>query len=406
MKIIALTETQFRNYSRLHSNRNYLQSVEYAKMQSVYGFEILYLGLVDDDNNLNAGCLILGKNAFSRISYGICPGGFLVDYTNFKLLKEFTNALKKYLVKKGYVYVQVEPRSIIHSANKKNEVIFTSDTLLNNLVKLNYLPVDNNVNNKYAVYLDAKDEKSLYDNFNRSIKRSIKDCKMMGISIYRGNESNFELFYNLIKANTGQEIGYYYNYMNSFSNPNNSFEIYFAKLDTKIYLSNVTELLNKEQVRNDRLNNKMKNKQVSSKLLNKKFSSDKIVQKYNMKLNEAINLFDRYPNGVIISTCAIIKNNKDVSFIIDGYNLNLKNIRSLAYLKYEVMREYVKQGYTSFNLGFLPIDKSSDNFKKLYTVKMNMGANFVEFPDAFHLIINKLIYSMPMVEKTQARYDT
>ena len=30
MKIIELTETQFKNYSKLHSARSYMQTVEYA----------------------------------------------------------------------------------------------------------------------------------------------------------------------------------------------------------------------------------------------------------------------------------------------------------------------------------------------------------------------------------------
>lgn len=68
MKIITLTETQFKNYSRLHSNRNYLQSVEYASMQKTYGFDILYVGLVDYDDNIVAASLILSKKAFSKFS--------------------------------------------------------------------------------------------------------------------------------------------------------------------------------------------------------------------------------------------------------------------------------------------------------------------------------------------------
>ena len=46
MKIIELNETQFQNYSRLHSNRNYLQSVDDANLQKNYGFIINYLGLI------------------------------------------------------------------------------------------------------------------------------------------------------------------------------------------------------------------------------------------------------------------------------------------------------------------------------------------------------------------------
>ena len=34
MKIIELTETQFKNYSKLHSSRNYFQTIEYSNLKS------------------------------------------------------------------------------------------------------------------------------------------------------------------------------------------------------------------------------------------------------------------------------------------------------------------------------------------------------------------------------------
>ena len=61
MHIIELTELQFKNYSNIHSKKNYKQSVEYAKLKELDGCKHLYLGLVDDDNNVHAATLILEK---------------------------------------------------------------------------------------------------------------------------------------------------------------------------------------------------------------------------------------------------------------------------------------------------------------------------------------------------------
>ena len=406
MKIIELTETQFTNYSRLHSNRNYLQSVEYAKMQENYEFTNSFLGLIDDNNNIIAATLILSKKAFSKFSYAIAPGGLLVDYTNYDLLKDFTDLLKEYLMDKDYIYLQIEPRCIINSSNKKEQTIYSSSTIINNLEKLEFHPVPNNNNNKYAVYLNANDINDMYKKMNRSAKRTIQDCNDMGLSIYKGNESNMELFYNMIMKKTHHTIEYYYNLNNYFNNPNNQFEIYFTKLEPKTYLSNATALLDKEQKNNEKLNKKMKNIKITNGLLNQKISSDKRVQKYNNKLKEAINLFDKYKEGRIISTCAIIKTNKEITFLIDGYDEELRNIRSTVLLRYEIIKQYIKQGYTEFNLGFLPKDKNDINFKNIYNVRMNFGANFVEFPDAFHIIINKFMYNMPILTKNETRLDT
>ena len=62
MHIIELTELQFKNYSNIHSKKNYKQSIEYAHLKEFEGNKPLYLGLVDDDNNVHAATLILEKN--------------------------------------------------------------------------------------------------------------------------------------------------------------------------------------------------------------------------------------------------------------------------------------------------------------------------------------------------------
>ena len=49
MHIIELTELQFKNYSNIHSKKNYKQSVEYAKLKQENGYRPLYVGLIDDE---------------------------------------------------------------------------------------------------------------------------------------------------------------------------------------------------------------------------------------------------------------------------------------------------------------------------------------------------------------------
>ena len=48
MKIIELTETQFKNYSKLHSSRNYYQTVEYAHSNKG---TIYYLGYINGSSS-------------------------------------------------------------------------------------------------------------------------------------------------------------------------------------------------------------------------------------------------------------------------------------------------------------------------------------------------------------------
>ena len=58
MHIIELTELQFKNYSNIHSKKNYKQSIEYAKLKKTNDYKPLYLGLIDDSKTVKENGLI------------------------------------------------------------------------------------------------------------------------------------------------------------------------------------------------------------------------------------------------------------------------------------------------------------------------------------------------------------
>ena len=99
MHITELTELQFKNYSNMHSKKNYKQSIEYAKLKKDNGYQRLYLGLIDDKKNVHAATLILEKKINNKHKYGYVPNGYLINFHNLDLLATFTKELKDYLKK-------------------------------------------------------------------------------------------------------------------------------------------------------------------------------------------------------------------------------------------------------------------------------------------------------------------
>ena len=67
-------------------------------MYELYGYKKLYVGLVDDNNNLIAASLLL-LNKIKNYKYAYAPRGFLIDYNDMELFKTFTIMLKNYLNK-------------------------------------------------------------------------------------------------------------------------------------------------------------------------------------------------------------------------------------------------------------------------------------------------------------------
>lgn len=62
------------------------------------------------------------------------------------------------------------------------------------------------------------------------------------------------------------------------------------------------------------------NRKISNKLTNSKITSDKVLAIYKKELETASSLLTKNPQGIIISTCAVIIEKHGVILVIEGQN--------------------------------------------------------------------------------------
>jgi len=385
MKIIELTEIQFKNYSKLHSSRNYFQTVEYANVKNNYNR--LYLGFINEsDNTLMAAALLLEKNIW-KFKIGYVPGSFLIDYDNDNLFRDFINSLKIYLKEKKFIYVTTENRAIYKMFDKNEEVIYFDTNILKNFDELSLKKVNKN-SNKEVILETEKTPNETYNFFNSNAKRNIDIAYHRAISIYKDENNNVDILLNLI----GQtNASYIKDIVNNFNNDNNTAEIYFAKLEPEKYINNYRFLLKEEEEYNDKLNTIMQDVSIKKTIsfINKKMKSDKLITKYNNEIIKATNIYTKYPNDVIVGAILIIKNNREIYFLNEGYNKELSDFYSSHLIKWEIIKKYLSLGYKIFNLGSIKnMDKKNGN----YLFKMGFGGKVYEYVGDYDLIINKWLY--------------
>lgn len=394
MKIIELTELQFSNYSKLHSKRNFFQTIEYAKSQEVYGFKILYLGLIDENDNLLAATLLLEQSTLKKLKIGYVPGGFLINYNNYELLSDFTKYLKEYLINNKYIYIRTNSLIPIKEYDNKFNLKKDNSSIINNLKKLNYIFINLEENFlKYKTTINNNNIEKIFYNFKRNVKRNINDALKMGISVEQVNKNEIEKFYSLVKKKKKKDINYYKNIVENFNNKNNDSELYFAILDGKKYLNNYIHLLKKEEEFNEELNNLLINNN-DNKILNKKMASDKLIVKYKNQIKEASSMLNNYPKGLLLSATLILKNNKEIFFFESGYEEKFRHIRTIELLKWEIIKKYNKLGYDKFNLGNLSnnINDKNDKYYGYNKSKLDFNGNIVEYSEVFDLVINEFLY--------------
>ena len=225
MKIITLDEITFDKFANNHKYRNYYQTSAYGRTIRNHGYDIHYIGIVDDLGNLLGASLLLYKEVLMNYKIAYAPRGFLFDYTNINNLKEFTTRLKKLLSKQGFISITIDPYLPVNIRNKDGKIININNEAniaLENLKAsgFNYLGPNLFFESKKprfeAIITLDKDIKEIYQSFEKRVRHKIKKAIRSGIEIYKGSKEELEIFYNLIKKKYNKPLNYYIDFYNNF----------------------------------------------------------------------------------------------------------------------------------------------------------------------------------------------
>ena len=387
MKIIELTDIQFKNYAKIHSSRNYMQTIEYANTMKNYNK--LYLGFINENDNTLMGATLLLEREIFKFKIGYVPGCFLIDYDNDNLFKDFINLLKEYLKNKKYIYLTTDNITTYKMFDKNGEVLYFDTNIIKIMDELSFRR-NSKVPYRKVVLETEKTPSETYKMFNSNTKRNINLALQRAITIYKDENNNIDTLLNLDNNLNKDKIK---NILDNFNNDDNKAEIYFAKIDPEKYINNYRFLLKKEDEKNDMLNSIMQDFSINktSSLINKKMESDKAITKYNNEIIKATNIYTKYNNGTIIGAILIIKSNREIYFMDEAYNKDLAKIYSSHLIKWEIIKKYLDEGYKIFNFGPIKnIDKNNGN----YLFKMGFGGKVYETIGSYDLIINKWLYSI------------
>lgn len=399
MKIINLTQTQYRNYSRLQKNKNFGQTVEYSMLHENTKNRLLFLGLIDDQSNLHAATLIIIKEITPLIKEAIAPNGYLIDYNNSNLVNTFTIELKKYLLKEKITYLITNPMFKLKVYNNNNILIENNENIYHQLIKMGYKNIGYSSEfEKYDIIIESNDNSNdIFKNFSRSTIRNIKEAKNFGIALKKGNLKDLDSLYNnIIKKKTTKSLSYYQNLLNTYNTKDNKTELFLAILNPEKFLINSKKLYEKELKRNELIHDvfTQSNYHITEKKLNKRISSDNILEKYHERLNYAIKLDREHKNPIIVGGCIIIKNSNEIYFLIDSYNEKYRIIHTTDILKWAIIKKYHKLGYRTFNLGEIhqSYNNKANKYHGQYLYKKRFGGNIIEYPPNLLLVVNKPLY--------------
>lgn len=394
MKLKNLSIFEFDKFAESHPLGSYHQSSNYALLGSEQGYEYDLLGFVDDQGNIYAASLILSKKIGMFTRYGYAPKGFLIDYYNQNLLKEFTQALIKYYYKKNFAFIKINPEISIGTMDYKNKrITYNKNQIIDSTLKsLNFRKLEGEKHFETKIpqfnavqILKSTNLRTISKNTRNKINKSIRN----GLSLIKGERDDIAILYEFIKNKVNHPINHYYNYYNAFAR-NNSIDIFLVQIDFEKCLINLRQKYEEEVENNNILVQKvMENPNEAN--LKRKLSSDNALNIYreNIKVSTQYLAINK---TAYIAGAITIKYKNRIYILISGYNPEFKRFCPNYFLHFKLI-EYYKKDYDFLDLNGITGDFNGSNpYKGLNEFKLGFNPLAFEYIGEYDFIINDGLY--------------
>ncbi|MBP5407731.1 MAG: peptidoglycan bridge formation glycyltransferase FemA/FemB family protein [Bacilli bacterium] len=396
MKLKEITNEEFTKFASEFPTKSIFQTTGYAFTMNKQHFDSVFLGLIDDSGKINAASLILVANV-KGFKYAYAPRGFLIDYTNKKLLEDFTNQIKKFLSRNDIIAIKINPLVIKNVYDKKGNLIATNNNaeeIMKNLKSLGYNHMGFNnyfeaFKPRFEAIVDLKPETDeLFMSCKKALRTKVRRAELNGITVHRGDDRNIKYLYDQLKAVYPRDLKYFQDSYEFYSR-NNLIDFYYAKIETTTFLAQSQKLYQEqEQVVSDLSNTVIvEAKNDTSKTLSMKLEADNLLASYKEQLLRATNLLKEYPEGIITACALVIKNGPEAVLLIDSRDKDYSAFNSKHILLWKIMSKYAAEGYKKFNLGAVSNVKLKPNkFQGLNDFKCNFNPKVYEYLGDFELV--------------------
>lgn len=403
MQIKELTNEEFQTFTDNYPISSVFQTPEYAMVMNKQNYDTFYLGMVDDYGNIVAASLILVE-LLGKFQYAYAPRGYLLDYQNEELVKDFTKQIKKFLSSKNIMAIKICPmivRSIARKEGKEKTAIEAYEKTYHMLKKMNYYHLGYNhffeaFKPRFEAVIDLDPNVSqMFQKIRKEFRTKIRMSDRNGVRIYRGASENLSFFYQMTKEKYARDQKYFQEVLDQYGK-RNMVDIYFALLDTKHFLVNAQKALQKQSIATNKITEIIfKNRgKASNRLIARKIVEDNKLQEKKRELVYATNLLNRHPEGIILACSMVVKQRGEAYLLMDGYDQKYKRLNAKHLLIWKLMEKYASEGYKVFNLGGIADPSNPGNYKGLNDFRLGFGAVAKEYIGDLEYVTSKPLYMM------------
>ena len=394
MELRELTKKEFDNYAINHPLGSFQQTSAWGRFMEGDKFHAYYVGGFINEKIVGTSMLLSyeRKKKKERIFYA--PRGFLIDYKNEELLKEFTEEVKKFIIEKHGVFLKIDPYILVRDRDSEGNIIdggVYNDFVEINLAHANFIKVNDKIQPKWLSRINLKDKSidDVFNNFSPKARQTVRRNKRLGFKVRDFDFKDIDRFLSIIneesnRYNTIIPTKIFYEDLKQSFDGNIQFrEVYFKKDEVINNIDKmISEVIKEKEVRTSNYHN---SKMTAEYFIDKELEDEEEIKRLERLKEYFSKCSDDASMGIYMF---ITLGNEVVALnggIVDEYN----KLDASYTLHYEMIKYAIENGYKYYNLYEIGnITDDNNKLKNSYNYKKNFGGEVVELVGEYDLVIN------------------
>ncbi len=388
-----ITKEEYIAFETNHPKAHFLQSYEWGQFSiKGKGLKPWYVGLKNEKGELECAALLLQKRIPFGYSYIYAPRGYVIDFTNKDLIKEFTEALKSFMKKNKIIYIKIDPDVIYQEINEDGSVKENGKNnydLYKYMLDLGYMHKGFNKlyegnQPRYTFRIDlTKSQEEIDSRINKSFLKSVKRSYNYLLKI--DNNVDIAKFCELNQSNSQKDgfeaysKSYYEEFYKAFSEQG-TVKFFNAYVPVKEVLNNIDKNIKEVE---------------EKKLTDTKHQTDLENQLERLRKDKSI--FEKETEDeVMVCSLICVYAGKYAWSLYIGSNELANYTFAVSRCYYESILDAKANGCVFYDL-FGTVGDPNTNYKnlaKLHDFKRKFGDQYLEFIGEFDLVNNKFLYRL------------
>ena len=394
MELRELTKKEFDSYALNHPLGSFQQTSSWGRFMEGDKFHAYYVGGFIKEHLVGASLLLSYERKKDKKRVFYAPRGFLIDYKNEELLKEFTEEVKKFIIEKHGVFLKIDPYILVRDRNSEGNIIeggVYNDFVEVNLTNANFIKVNDKIQPKWLSRINLKEKTidDIFNNFSPKARQTVRRNERLGFKVREFDFKDIDKFIDIINNESKKyrtivpTKTFYLDLKQAFDGNIKFMEVYFKRDEVTNNIDKMISEVRKEK--EVRINNYHNSKMTAEYFIDKELEDEEEIK----RLESLKEYFSKCSDDVSMGIYMFITIGNEVvalnGGIVDEYN----KLDASYTLHYEMIKYAIENGYKYYNLYEIgDISDSNNKLKNSYNYKKNFGGEVVELVGEYDLVIN------------------